>query len=414
LVKLHPEYQFLKNILPVLIEIAEEIAKDVVIPNVCPDFHTMLQFLCLLERLTLGSDSSLLELLPSHKRTALVKRAISIPENEKCSRFAAVSLLMRAGACLEKAEFQQLKNIRQKIDPEELIDQINFYRGANNNLFSAFKINTLASAIAVEPAASQLQKLFSLAKKTRSPLCMSILLQGVSYAMKFLSKEERHQLFTLTMQIGKIEKEKQPHTKMNEQTIRLFKIVVSNAKYLHPTEVDALTTFIMNCKGRPNYTELMCLLVEAARWNQQLSSALIAALGKRKETSTLYGRMLRIEQLLPEQRHQLVEDVLALNHDENRAHMLGLLGGRMEHLKSEDRGVILNHILQLHSESGRSEALCGVATSIVCLGEQNSLRLLEAIKALILPLHRAMVLSLVEEAVIKKWERLLQDKLMIR
>ncbi len=317
---------------------------------------------------------------------------------------------MKAGASLEKGELQQLENIRHDINPEELIDEIVLCKEANGDDIFALEIGALAAAILVKPVASQLQKIFTIAKNVPNRLSMRPALESLSYAIKFLSKEERNELFTLTMQIGKAEKENQQHSKMGGDTILLFKAMISNAKYLHPTEVDTLIAFIMNCQGRSDYTELLCALIDAERWNQQLNSVLIAALAERNETDTLYGRMLRIGQFLPEQRHQLVEDVLAIDDEENRAHMLGLLGGRMEHLKSEDHRVILNGILQLRSRSRRSVALRRAAASIVCLEEQNGLRLLEAIKAIDSRYGRARAVSVIQDAVIKKWDGLLQEQ----
>jgi hypothetical protein len=369
----------------------------------CGPKHTQ-AFLRILTTITSVSGPSLLELLPLQTRAVLFEVVTNFLYDNEINKLQAVNCLRKTKEYLTPDQAQQLEYIRQNIDLDRHIRDLDDYiskivlpkqidikllpEGFDypsylchlHNLDVAISILADAVLAESEPMVSQLQKLFAIAKKFPEPPFGLYVLQSLTRAIQLLPKKERHEFFTLTMAIANATVHS--NGAVYKATINFFKNVIEKATDLEIKELEALIAFVMEYKDHhgPGHIELLCSLVNAAGLDERLGLALAAVMIKREEKGGLYGCMLEIKQLDSWSRQHLINRIQRLDDQKERFHMLALLGNRMEYLEPSDRTKVLDAILAVQDKLARTWALHGVAANILCLKEADRKRLLDNIE----------------------------------
>jgi len=239
-----------------------------------------------------GFDSSLLGLIHPQTRSALVEIACHIPGDYE--RFRAVSYLIYAGPYLKPDELLRLKNVRENLNPNQLVATIVSQERSHYAFNFAVKIRALVTAVLAQPVADLLHNLFNVIKTIPEGDPQTYAWEGFAQAIPFLPEAERNQFFDLIMAIGNAESRR---NEVSTHTIDLFKAVLGKTSYLHTGQLKALIDFIIACQDRVARIDLLCSLAETAHRHKEPYSMLIDALAdsaKRQETDTLNIRILNV------------------------------------------------------------------------------------------------------------------------
>jgi hypothetical protein len=382
-----PEYEFFKY-MPRLTRIVKNLIPADFLSggSVAWDRERAKKLLDTLKRLTPEFGPSLIRLLSPKMRLEFVKLVDGIPN--KFSRSLAIAYLINAREYLKNSEFEKFMeelDSAEALDINKFVEEVILHEEPGNTTpyrwISVF-IKTQIVAIPYQPSLDLLKPFFNLAKNIPEFNSKIIALDGLFHAIKFLSQEERSELFKLTMEIANTETT--GNGNLTENNLNLLITATRNTRFLNTTALNTLIKFIMAYEGRAGYAELLSSLAEVAlQGDEQLRSELTNNIKKWNKIDTLNGcvhRVLQIDPLSSRNSH-LVARLLNINDQKKRGYMLNLLCHRMKYLSLEDRKKILEAVLRGPIDDLiKIKALRRLVANIAYVDEADRYRILVAIE----------------------------------
>lgn len=353
------EYQFLIDMLPSLLSAADKFVRKGEFPIWKNRWN----------------HESLLGLIRPELRTALVVKVAYSFWDDDFFRLERVSSLIQAGKLLEADHLAHLREIREAINPVELIDSLARHDWSKHtqevysDVYFSLNFGYLVGAVIALPDDLHLQKLFNIVKNIPNDTCKidKICALSVLYPAIQFFKNKCHEIFALAMEIGETGIKSSDFMRTS---IELLIDMIENTKYLDEKDLETLVNFIMNYEGRDGYMKLLCSLGDAAlRLDTRLYPMLINALAAKKKENNpdINSEVLDVLQayLLPEESfHQLFSRIVDEKNATKREYMLSLLGAQIKHLSLENSKKVFQAIRCISDGPMRMDALRGPAANI--------------------------------------------------